>query len=74
MRGFLPFRVRVRKLMETWVDIEATSATEAERQAMMLPGVVSVFDFSAIPTDKPVNSATPDVGIEEGEADDYRGA
>lgn len=74
MKGLKPFRVRVRKLVEAWVDVEAVSAIEAERQAVMLPGVVSVFEFSAIPTGKPVNSAVPEVGIEEGEADDYRGA
>ena len=42
------WRVRVYRKVEDWVDVEAQSALEAERDAANLPHVLSVFAKSAI--------------------------
>lgn len=53
MARLVMWRVRVRRSVETWVDVEAPPAVaggklEAERVAWNVPGVVSVFPGSAI--------------------------
>lgn len=45
----IPWRVRVRSVVETWVDVQAVSAQEAEVLAAGFPGVLSVFGKSAMP-------------------------
>ena len=44
-----PWRVRVMRKMEVWCDVSATSAADAEEQAITVPGVIHVFEKSAIP-------------------------
>lgn len=49
-----PWRVRVRKTVEDWVEVVAASAAEAETIAAGRPGVVSVFAGSTLSAEKPV--------------------
>jgi hypothetical protein len=59
-----PWRVRVRRLMETWIDVSAHSAIEAESLAADYPQVVSVFVGSTIRAD--LKDAEPrDIGVED---------
>jgi hypothetical protein len=44
----LTWRVRVRRATETWIDVEAMTAAEAEEAARGVPGVLSVFHRSAV--------------------------
>ena len=53
------WRVRVMRKVEDWVDVQASSALEAETEAYKLPNVVSVFGRSAIPGDKPIEGDRP---------------
>ena len=46
------WRVRVKRAVDTWVDVEAHTAADAERAAAELPGIVSVFGRSAIRGDE----------------------
>ena len=39
----LPWRVRVKLTLETWVDIEAPNAGIAEVEAAKLPNVISLY-------------------------------
>jgi len=48
------WRVRVYRKVEDWVDIQADTAEQAEADAAVLPGVLSVFGKSAISGEKPV--------------------
>lgn len=52
MSRLIIWRVRVKRSMEVWVDVQAHSATEAEAGAANLPGVISVFGKSAIRGDE----------------------
>lgn len=54
-----PWRVRVMRKVEDWVQVEADSAPAAEVLAGQLPFVLSVFGKSAIPGDKPLVSTDP---------------
>ena len=45
------WRVRVQRLAEVFVDVEAGDAEEAEKEAAKVPGVKSVFAKSALRTD-----------------------
>lgn len=60
------WRVRVMRKCEDWVDVQATSALQAEAEAIKVPHVLSVFSKSAIPGDSPANLAAP-VGVREDE-------
>ena len=53
------WRVRIKRIVEDWVDVEAVSALEAETEAYKIPGVVSVFGRSAIPGNQPIEGALP---------------
>jgi hypothetical protein len=44
-----PWRVRVMRKIEAFVDVEATSVADAETKASHVPGVVHVFPQSAHP-------------------------
>lgn len=57
-----PWRVRTLRLMEVWVDVEATSSLEAETLAAAFPGVQSVFGRSAVPADR-LADKTPPAGV-----------
>lgn len=46
------WRVRVKREIEAWVDVEANSQIAAEVEARKVPGVVSVFGGSAIRGDQ----------------------
>lgn len=52
MSRLTTWRVRVKRAMEVWVDVQATTAVEAEADAVKLPGVISVFGKSAIRGDE----------------------
>ena len=58
-----PWRVRVNRAVEDWVELSAETCEQAERAAAALPGVIGVFGRSAIPADKPVDKVF--VGVEE---------
>ena len=47
------WRVRVNRVNEAWVEVDAYSDVEAEAKARSVPGVVSVFGRSAIRVDEP---------------------
>lgn len=61
-----PWRVRVKLLSESWVEVQAMTAREAEDTAHYVPNVVSVFRQSAIPGDKLAVQHQP-VGVEDTE-------
>ena len=60
----LPWRVRVKLAIETWVDIEATNASIAETEAAKLPNVISVFRLSATLANKVAGAEAP-AGVQE---------
>lgn len=47
------WRVRVKRSVETFVDVSANSAIHAEAEAAKAPGVLSVFAKSAMRIDDP---------------------
>lgn len=47
------WRVRVKRSVETFVDVSANSASHAEAEAAKVPGVISVFAKSAMHIDDP---------------------
>ncbi len=60
------WRVRVKRSIEDWVDVEAGSAAEAEAKAVAVPGVLSVFQRSAVRGDLKLDAVRP-VGVREEE-------
>ena len=46
-----PWRVRVMRKIEAFVDVEATDVADAETKASHVPGVVHVFPKSAHPVE-----------------------
>ena len=50
----VPWRVRVKRSVEAWVEVQASSGPEAEVEAAKIPGVVSVFGRSAIYGDESI--------------------
>ena len=60
------WRVRVRRSMEVWVDVQAPTAIDAEVEAVKLPGVISVFGKSAIRGDEAARPEPPP-GVREEE-------
>lgn len=60
----LPWRVRVQRNVESWVDVEAMTAVEAEAEAKNVSGVTNVFPKSAIRTDV-FTEPKPSQGVEE---------
>ena len=65
MKRRYAWRVRVRRLVEDWVDVDASTAREAEEEARKCPGVVSVFPGSALPADEADKPDRPP-GVEDG--------
>lgn len=59
------WRVRVRKALEDWVDVEADTPREAEEKAAVMPTVLSVFGKSAIRGDKPLGTISAPMGVED---------
>jgi hypothetical protein len=58
------WRVRVSRCIETFVDVSAVDASQAEAEAIKMPGVVSVFAKSALRIDQ-VATAEPAIGVRE---------
>ena len=58
------WRVRIKRAIEDWVDVEAESAVEAEQKAIAVPGVISVFSRSAVRGDFVAESDRP-VGVRD---------
>jgi hypothetical protein len=54
-----PWRVRVYRKVEDFVEVRADTAEEAVELAKILPNIVHVFDKSAIPADRPLASTDP---------------
>lgn len=46
------WRVRVKRAQESWVEVNAETAGQAEAEAIKVPGVISVFSKSAIRGDE----------------------
>lgn len=58
----LPYRVRVKRAVEDWVEVVAETPDQAEQLAANLPHVISVFGKSAIRGDMVKRgNATPGV-------------
>ena len=66
MRRQKTWRVRVRRSVEEWVDVQADTPLQAETIAATYSGVISVFGQSAMPGDRPVDRPLP-VGVEDDE-------
>ena len=64
MARSIVWRVRVNRATEAWVEVQASTAGEAEVEAAKVPGVTGVFGRSAIRGDE---SAVPErpVGVME---------
>ena len=58
------WRVRVRRAIEDWVNVEAHDPRQAEVEAAKLFGVVSVFNGSAIRGDEAMRP-DPTEGVQE---------
>jgi hypothetical protein len=60
----VPWRVRVKRAEEVWVDVAAVSAIDAEIEAAKLPRVLAVFNRSAIRADEKAPEERP-AGVSE---------
>jgi hypothetical protein len=58
------WRVRVKRAIEDWVQVEAYTPLQAELDAANMIGVVSVFGGSAMRGDRPIDQVRPE-GIED---------
>jgi hypothetical protein len=58
------WRVRVKRAIEDWVQIEADTPLQAELDAANMIGVISVFGGSAMRGDRPIDQVPP-AGIED---------
>ena len=58
------WRVRVVRSSDTWVDVSAVSAIDAEKQASTLRGVISIYPNSAIRGDEAARPELPE-GVRE---------
>jgi hypothetical protein len=67
MRRQQTWRVRVRRTIEDWVDVQADTILEAEEKAADLPNVARVLTGSTIRGDKPVGQYVPPAGAIEDE-------
>ena len=63
MRG-KPYKVRVRRSVEDWVDVSAVDGAQAEALARNLPGVIFVFSPSAVLANR-LASASVAIGVED---------
>lgn len=68
MRRQKTWRVRVKRSIEDWVDIQADTPLQAETLAATMPGVIFVFSQSTIRGDKPIDRV-PDAGVEDDDED-----
>ena len=58
------WRVRVRRMIEDFVDVNAPSKEEAEKVAATMAGVASVMPGNTISGEKPVGYMIP-IGVAE---------
>ena len=58
------WRVRVKRAIEDWVQVEADTPLQAELDAANMIGVISVFGGSAMRGDRPIDQVPP-AGIED---------
>ena len=58
------WRVRVKRAIEDWVQVESDTPLQAELDAISIPGVISVFGGSAMRGDRPIDQVPP-AGIED---------
>lgn len=60
------FRVRVMRFTEEWVEVDAHSPADAEKEALALPRVARVFGKSALPaTENGHDDAIEGLGVTE---------
>ena len=64
MARSIVWRVRVKRAIESWVDVEADSPGQAEIEAAKVPGVISVFGKSAVRGDEAAMPERP-AGVRE---------
>ena len=64
MRRQKTWRVRVRRSVEEWVEVQADTPLQAEQLAASIPQVLSVFSGSAMRGDKPIDQIPP-AGVED---------
>jgi hypothetical protein len=53
------WRVRVKRAVEDWIDVEASTPEQAEIEATKVPFVISVFHRSAMPGEKKLFRENP---------------
>ena len=58
------WRVRVKRAIESWVEVRAPTGAEAEKEAINVPGTLSVFAKSAIRADFEPETERP-AGVRE---------
>lgn len=68
MRRQKRWRVRVRRAIEDWIEVQCDTPQEAEELAAVRPGVISVFGKSAISGERGVDQV-PLAGVLEDEDD-----
>lgn len=68
MRRQKAWRVRVKRTIEDWIEVQADSPLQAETLAATMPMVLSVFGGSAMRGDKPIDSIPP-AGVQDDEDD-----
>lgn len=49
------WRVRVKRVSEDWIEVQAESALQAEEKAISIPNIVNVFAGSTISGEKPLD-------------------
>lgn len=59
------WRVRVKRLLEDWIEVLATSPEEAEALAKITPNIVHVFPQMTMSGEKPIEGMIPPVGVED---------
>lgn len=67
MKKQMTWRVRVRRAIEEWVDVQADTPQQAEEKAACLPQVLSVFGKSAMRGDKPLGQTVQAMGVVDDE-------
>jgi hypothetical protein len=61
------WRVRVRRTIEDWVEVQADTAELAEQQALTLPGIVYVMTNYTMSAEKPIEGKL--AGVEDYDTD-----
>lgn len=64
MKGKL-WRVRIRRAVDQWVELDANTPEEAEALAGQIPNVLSVFGKSATPGNRIYSQSDPAITVDE---------